>query len=670
MDVKSLHRQMNHYHQWRRQLDERLQQFERWAKTQGALPEAMTTTLERARKLLASETFTIACVGEFSRGKTELINALLYTNGGRRLLPSQPGRTTMCPTEIYWDSHQATNCVRLLPIETRRTNTSLQSFKRIPQNWVTIHFDPSDAEQTRAVINQVSTSKQVSLAEAIKLGFDVKELGERDEQGLVSVPAWRHALISLDHPLLRQGLRIVDTPGLNALGNEPELTLKTLPDAQAILFLLSADAGVTASDMAIWQEHIKLLRDENCTAVITLLNKVDSLWDDLSSQAEIDESILRLRKLTAHQLEMSPEHVLAISAKQGLLGKVGRNGAQLARSNFPQLEKMLAECVLRHQQQIIGHRLVGDSYDMILRAHMGLKKSIQQADSELMTLRSVAPVQVAAKLQELRETIRKTHHQHHKQALSLRTSQRLLQSQESQLLAPVSLKLLERQIQEANEQLAQSWTTLGLARAIGTFFDKVDSNIQHLEREIERANRVVASIFERPENGAQADDLLMTHLLKIQKQRRQLNQLHKRADGFRKSLSSVFTHKGALITRFINTLVQEVRNVFTDLNQHISHWIAEALTPLFHNNQYQKQLLEHHMLRLTQLQTERDDYKAQLDGLQAGLQQQQLALRALEPLYAQLLQDPLNPELKYEPAVAAAQRVVSIEKKRQSLRHN
>ncbi len=670
MDVKSLHRQMNHYHQWRRQLDERLARFEHWAQNQGVLPEAMTSTLERARKLLRGESFTIACVGEFSRGKTELINALLYTNGGRRLLPSQPGRTTMCPTEIYWDNHQAVNCVRLLPIETRRTNTSLQSFKRIPQNWVTIHFDPNDSEQTRAAINQVSTSKQVTPAEAIKLGFDAQELGERDEQGLVSVPAWRHALISLDHPLLRQGLRIVDTPGLNALGNEPELTLKTLPDAQAILFLLSADAGVTASDMAIWQEHIKLLREENCTAVITLLNKVDSLWDDLSSQAEIDENIVRLRKLTAHQLEMSPEHVIALSAKQGLLAKVGRNPAQLARSNFPQLEKMLAECVLRHQQQIIGHRLIGDSYDMILRAHMGLKKRIAEADGELMTLRSAAPVEVANKLQELRETIRKSHHEYHKQALSLRTSQRLLESQESMLLAPISLKQLERQIQEANDQLAQSWTTLGLARAIGGFFDNVDSNIQHLEREIERANRVVASIFERPENGANSDDLLMRHLLKIQKQRRQLNQLHKRADGFRKALSSVLTHKGALITRFINTLVQEVRNVFTELNQHISHWIAEALTPLFHNNQYQKQLLEHHMLRLTQLQTERNDYKAQLDGLQSSLQLQKQALAALEPLYAELLQDPLNPELKYEPAVAVQQRVVSLEAKRHTLRSN
>lgn len=675
MDLRSLHRQMIHYTRWKRQLDERLQRFEHWSQQHDMSGANMGKTLQRARQLLRGESFTIACVGEFSRGKTELINALLYTGGGRRLLPSQPGRTTMCPTEIYWDSHQPANCVRLLPIETRRTNTSLQSFKRIPQNWVAIHFDAQDHEQTRAAINQVSASKQVSVADAIKLGFAQDELGERDENGMVTVPAWRHALISLDHPLLRQGLRIVDTPGLNALGNEPELTLKTLPDAQAILFLLSADAGVTASDMEIWREHIQVLRDNNCTAVIALLNKIDSLWDDLTPPQEIETNINQLRQLTARQLNLAPEHVVALSAKQGLLGKVGRNQAQLARSNFTQLERMLAECVMRNQQQIIGHRLIGDSYAMVINARNSLQRRLGECEKELEELRAVAPEAAGEKLTELRDTIRRNHHEYHKQALSLRTSQRLLESQKLSLLGPISSGLLEQQIAEAHASLAQSWTTVGLARAIGKFFDDVDSNLRHLEREIERCNRVLTSIYERPEQTVSGDDLIMRHLLKIQKQRRQLRQLHTRADDFRKSLSAVFTHKGALISRFINTLVQEVRAVYIDLNQHINHWMQEALAPLFHHNQYQKQLLEHHMLRLTQLQTQRNSHSEQLEALQTNIYQLQTALGNIEPLYKELLTTPLEPELmadaeQKEQEQEQGAQVVSIKQGRQSLRGN
>jgi hypothetical protein len=60
----------------------------------------------------------------------------------------------------------------------------------------------------------------------------------------------------LPHPLLAQGLVILDTPGLNAIGTEPELTLSLLPNAHAVLFILAADTGVTQSDLTVWREHI------------------------------------------------------------------------------------------------------------------------------------------------------------------------------------------------------------------------------------------------------------------------------------------------------------------------------------------------------------------------------------------------------------------------------
>jgi hypothetical protein len=363
---------------------------------------------------------------------------------------------------------------------------------------------------------------------------------------------------------------------------------------------------------------------------------------------------------------------VALSAKQGLLGKVGRNQAQLVRSNFPQLERMLAECVMRNQQQIIGHRLIGDSYAMVINARNSLQRRLGECEKELDELRTVAPEAASEKLTELRDTIRRAHHEYHKQALSLRTSQRLLESQKLSLLGPISISLLEQQIAEAHANLAQSWTTIGLARAIGKFFDDVDSNLRHLEREIERSNRVLTSIYERPERTMSGDDLIMRHLLKIQKQRRQLRQLHRRADDFRKSLSTVLTHKGALISRFINTLVQEVRTVYVELNQHIHQWMQEALAPLFHHNQYQKQLLEHHMLRLTQLQTQRNSHSEQLEVLQTNIYQLQTALGNIEPLYKELLMTPLEPELMADveqkaPQAAGAQ-VVSIKLGRQSLR--
>ncbi|WP_049722796.1 dynamin family protein [Gilvimarinus polysaccharolyticus] len=640
MDIKALHRQMAQYNAWKQQLDRRLEAFTCWSDKHKLVTRDALRSLERARALLKGEHFTLACVGEFSRGKTELINALLYVDGQPRLLPSEAGRTTMCPTEIFFDPAQPANCVRLLPIETRRSAASLQSFKRIPQNWFTMAFDGNDPDSMAEAISQVSASKQVSRAEAIKLGFNAADLEPDADTGLVQVPTWRHALINLKHPLLQEGLRIVDTPGLNALGNEPELTLKTLPDAQAILFILAADSGVSASDMEIWRNHIAGLRDDNCTAVLALLNKIDTLWDELTPPGQVAANIEAVRIQTARQLQLAPEHVLPLSAKQALVAKTCKRSSALLRSNFPQLEQRLAECIIRSQQQIIGHRVVSNSLEMVVSTYNSLSRRIDESEQELRTLHTTDDHELEQVLNKQREKIRVSHHRYHKQALSLRTSQRMLDNQRTSLLAPIAPANFKRIIEETNQSLEQSWTTVGLSRAISGFFDDVDTSINHLLREIERANQVMTSIYERPEYGLDSSSLASQHQLNITRQRRQLRNLQQNADSFRRSLNSVLTSKKVLIKRFVGTLVKEVKNLFDGLNQSIDHWLAEALTPLTHHNQYQKQLLEHHMLRLGELRSKSHTRSEQLHTLEASLKQLNLARTDLAPLFTEITTTP------------------------------
>jgi GTPase Era involved in 16S rRNA processing len=95
---------------------------------------------------------------------------------------------------------------------------------------------------------------------------------------MVEISHWRHAIINFPHPLLKQGLVILDTPGLNAIGTEPELTLNLIPNAHAVLFILAADTGVT-SDIEVWRNHIGAGAGR-----LVVLNKIDSMWDELRSE--------------------------------------------------------------------------------------------------------------------------------------------------------------------------------------------------------------------------------------------------------------------------------------------------------------------------------------------------------------------------------------------------
>ncbi len=314
---------------------------------------------ERLRRLetqVRADKVMVAFVGEFSRGKSELINAIFFAGYGRRIMPASAGRTTMCPTEMGYDA-DVPPCLRLLPIETRLQPQALMEWRMAPEKWTRVDLDVNDPQQLAAALEMVAQTRQVTKDDARALGLWHNETPDDnprvDAQGLVEVPRWRHALINIAHPLLKQGLVILDTPGLNAIGAEPELTVSLLPQAQAVVFILGADTGVTKSDLSIWREHL-LVDPEEADARLVVLNKIDTLWDALSSAAQVQSQMERQCASTAEILGIPIANVIPVSAQKGLVAKVTNDAALLKASRLPDLERALGEGIMGQRQKVLG----------------------------------------------------------------------------------------------------------------------------------------------------------------------------------------------------------------------------------------------------------------------------------------------------------------------------
>ncbi len=344
---------------WRREQAQRLRTLADALAARDLLDAGLHERLERLQRQLQTDKVMVAFVAEFSRGKSELINAVFFAGYGRRIMPASAGRTTMCPTELGYDP-ELPPCLRLLPIETRLQPQSLLEWCSAPERWERIDLDVQDPEQLARAIEKVAEVQRVPVEQARALGFWHDDSPEDNPlpgaDGLVEVPRWRHALINMAHPLLKQGLVVLDTPGLNAIGAEPELTVGLLPLAQAVVFVLAADAGVSKSDLAMWREHLAPAA-EGVDARLVVLNKIDVLWDGLSTPAEIDGQIERQRATTAQVLGVEPAQVIAVSAQKGLVAKVRGDAALLADSRLPDLERALTDAVLQRRRDDLGGRV-------------------------------------------------------------------------------------------------------------------------------------------------------------------------------------------------------------------------------------------------------------------------------------------------------------------------
>ncbi|GAB4215349.1 MAG: dynamin-like GTPase family protein [Rhodoferax sp.] len=338
---------------WRREFALHLKLLTQWLQDQDLLDAGVQDQLQRLHAQLRVDRVMVAFVAEFSRGKSELINAVFFAGYGRRIMPASAGRTTMCPTEMGYDP-ELEPCLRLLPIETRLQPQSLMEWRLRPEQWVRTKLDVTNPRQLAEALAQVAQTLWVPLEQARALGFwhdDNAQGGNPipNAQGLVEVPRWRHALINIAHPLLKQGLVILDTPGLNAVGAEPELTVSLIAQAQAVVFILGADTGVTQSDLAIWREHLA-----GADTRFVVLNKIDTLWDAIDSADEVQAQLQRQQAQCAQMLGVADEAVLAVSAQKGLLGKLRKQPELLARSNLAALEDALSQGVMGQRQRILS----------------------------------------------------------------------------------------------------------------------------------------------------------------------------------------------------------------------------------------------------------------------------------------------------------------------------
>jgi hypothetical protein len=387
----SFNEQFDQHGEWRREFALGLKRLSRWMKDHGMFDAAVEERLQRLESQVRSDKVMVAFVAEFSRGKSELINALFFASYGRRIMPASAGRTTMCPTELGYDA-DVPPCLRLLPIETRLQTQALMAWHTVPEKWTRIDLDVNDPVQLAEALEKVAEVRYVSQDEARALGLWHDDTPQDNSparaDGLIEVPKWRHALINIAHPLLKQGLVILDTPGLNAIGAEPELTVSLIPQAHAVVFILSADTGVTKSDLSIWREHL-ITDGGNTDTRLVVLNKTDTLWDALSTPGQVQAQIDKQVVTSAEALGLPREQVIAVSAQKGLVAKVTGDQALLQASQLPALELALAKGVMGQRQSLLRTAVAAGVSELKNEAGRAINMRRRNLAEQLIELRSL-----------------------------------------------------------------------------------------------------------------------------------------------------------------------------------------------------------------------------------------------------------------------------------------
>jgi GTPase SAR1 family protein len=292
--------------------------------------EHLAVQLENLRERLAQGRFHLAVLGQFKRGKSTLLNALL----GEAVLPTAVVPLTAAPTFIR-------------PGQTPAARVHFQD-ERPPEG--------SKADNAEEL--------------ARFLGGFVTETGNpKNKLGVAYVEVFHPAAI------LGKGVVLIDTPGIGStFRHNTEATLNFLPQCDAALFMVSADPPITEVEVAFLRQV-----QSKVSRLFFILNKVDYLSNE-DRHAALD--FLRV-VLTEQAGARAGVSIFCVSARQGLESRRTADESLWEASGMSQVERHLVEFLAKEKASALREAVGRKAADVLDEALMRLRLAIRSLEMPL-----------------------------------------------------------------------------------------------------------------------------------------------------------------------------------------------------------------------------------------------------------------------------------------------
>ena len=279
---------------------------------------------------ISAEHFEVAIVGEFKRGKSTLINALL----GQEVLPADVLPATATLNRV--------------------------TYSETP--YVMVEYKSGESE--RVGIDQLENY-------VTKLSYESEKTAEKVKQ----------ATVYYDTEFCKNNVDIIDTPGLNDDEQMTNVTLSILPEIDAAVFVISANSPFSQFEKEFLEKRMltsdmgRIIFAVNCFGtfskedegriVETVEKRIGSYVMEKAKMVMGEDS----KEFAVYKRKIGKPKVIGVYAKKALMAKESGDAAMLAESNFPTFERVL-ETMLTQERgaitlQILANKIISSGSELI-----------------------------------------------------------------------------------------------------------------------------------------------------------------------------------------------------------------------------------------------------------------------------------------------------------------
>lgn len=287
--------------------------------------------LEKTLSQLDGDSFKTLIIGEFKRGKSTFINALL----GQDVLPAYAIPCTAVINEVKYGPEKKA----ILHF----TNPFPEStpYELAPD--VQKHIDAHRAEG--------EIPPMEIPADRVEEFVVIPDPGKDQAQSVFESP-YKKVELFWPLPLLKNNVEIIDSPGLNEHKSRTQVTTDYLGQADAIIFVMTCSALASASEMDVVDNT---LRRNGYEDLFFICNRFDEV-----RQAERDRVVSFAHKKLDSKTELS-NGIQFVSSANALDAKIAGDAEKLNESGFVELEKNLSAFLIDNRGRL---KLIKPSKDL------------------------------------------------------------------------------------------------------------------------------------------------------------------------------------------------------------------------------------------------------------------------------------------------------------------
>jgi len=316
------------YKQTVSELTESLAQLKKYSEEIGLVhtAESIGDTIEK----IAKEHFEVAIVGEFKRGKSTLINALL----GQEVLPADVLPATATLNRVTYSEEP------YVMVEYKNGNTEKVDINRLA-DYVT------------------------------KLSYESEKKAETVKQ----------ATVYYDTGFCKNNVDIIDTPGLNDDEQMTNVTLSILPEIDAAVFVISANSPFSQFEKEFLEKKMltsdmgRIIFAVNCFGTFSKEDEdriVETVEKRIGSYVmEKAKNVMgeNSKEFAVYKRKIGKPKVIGVYAKKALMAKESGDAAMLEESNFPAFERTLETMLTKERGaitlQILANKIISSGSELI-----------------------------------------------------------------------------------------------------------------------------------------------------------------------------------------------------------------------------------------------------------------------------------------------------------------